>query len=221
MDPLKDFLRLEDFEEVIADVIDIIQKNEDYLCEVDSFIGDGDHGLTLAKGFYSAKEDLGKNKPQTISSFFMVIASAIMRSIGGVCGPIYSSIFLSFAKITKDKEKIDLSDFIGMLEEGLDSVKKRGGASVGDKTLVDAYEPAVIALKNHKEEGFVNALKASSDAAKQGMLSTKGFASKKGKSRPLGDRSIGYQDAGATSFYLMLNSMSESIAKILEKKGSI
>ena len=90
---------------------------------------------------------------------------------------------------------------------------------MGDKTIVDAYEPAVEALKKNEGAGWENALKASSEAAMAGMISTKGFASKKGKSKPLGDRSIGYQDAGATSFYLMLQSMHESISKILKEKG--
>jgi dihydroxyacetone kinase phosphoprotein-dependent L subunit len=219
MDKAKEYLTLEDFASIFADVVDSINKNKEYLCEVDSFIGDGDHGVTLAKGLNSAKGDLDKNPPQTVSALFMTVASAIMRSIGGVCGPIYGSIFLSFAKTAKDKEKIYLSDFIQMLSEGLAAVQKRGGACVGDKTLVDAYAPAVQVLKEHSDKGFIEALETASAAAKEGMLSTKGFASKKGKSKPLGDRSIGYQDAGATSFYLMLNSMRESISKILEEKG--
>ncbi len=219
MDQIKEYLTLEDFESIFADIVDIVNKNKEYLCEVDSFIGDGDHGVTLAKGLNSAKEDLENNTPQSVSALFMTVASAIMRSIGGVCGPIYSSIFLSFAKNAKDKEKIYLPDFIEMLADGLEAVQRRGGACVGDKTIVDAYAPAVQVLKDHGDKGYIIALKTSSEAAKEGMLSTKGFASKKGKSKPLGDRSIGYQDAGATSFYLMLNSMRESISKIFEEKG--
>lgn len=219
MQQKKDHLDQKDFQEIFADMVKTINQNEGYLCEVDSFVGDGDHGVTLAKGFNTAAQDLMKNQPKDLSSFFMSIASSIMRSIGGVCGPIYSSIFLSFAKVSKDKETVSLSDLGAMLEEGLASVKKRGGAQVGDKTLVDAYEPAVAAFKENMSDGFQEALGAAFKAAEKGMLSTKGFASKKGKSRPLGERSIGYQDAGATSLTLLLQSMWESISKIMEKEG--
>jgi dihydroxyacetone kinase-like protein len=217
MSEKRNYLTLKDFRIILADVNMMIQSKKDYISEVDSFVGDGDHGITLAGGFRSAVDDQGQKSASNISSFFLAVGMAIMRSTGGVTGPIYGSIFIGLGKAAASKEKIYLADFLLMMEQALSDVKARGGAKVGDKTLVDALEPAVEALKQaaNNNKDFMSALKAAADAAEAGMLSTKEVISTMGKSKSLGERSRGYLDAGATSFYLIMRQISDSIERIL------
>ena len=213
----REHLTLEDFRVILADVNELIQSRKDYISEVDSFIGDGDHGITIAGGFRAAVDDEGQKNADNISSFLMSVGMAIMRSTGGVTGPIYGSIFLGFAKAATSKDRIYASDFLEMMERALADVKVRGGAKIGDKTLVDAFEPAVEALRKAVEnnQSLISALRLAADAAEMGMLSTKDLISNMGKSKSLGERSKGYVDAGATSFYLIIRQISDSVKKIL------
>jgi dihydroxyacetone kinase phosphoprotein-dependent L subunit len=219
---MRNYLTLEDLRVVLDDVNQMIQSKKDYISEVDSFIGDGDHGITIAGGFRAAIEDEAQKNADNISSFFMAVGMAIMRYSGGVTGPIYGSIFLGFAKVSMLKDRIYPTDFHKMMEQALADVKVRGGAKVGDKTLVDAFEPAVEALRQAVEDDldFISMLKVAADAAEVGMLSTKHLTSNMGKSKSLGERSKGYIDAGATSFYLIIRQISMSAADILSEKGS-
>ncbi|MCL5986403.1 MAG: dihydroxyacetone kinase subunit DhaL [Actinobacteria bacterium] len=218
----KDFLTLADFRIILSDINQMIQSKKDYISEVDSFIGDGDHGITLAGGFRAAIDDEAQRNADSISSFFVSIGMAIMRSTGGVTGPIYGSIFIGLGKAAASKDKIYLSDFVHMMETALGDVKARGGAKVGDKTLIDALGPAVEALRKAANDdlNFIDAMKEASDAAKAGMLSTKDMISNMGKSKSLGERSKGYIDAGATSFYLITRQISDSVNRILDLGGA-
>ena len=222
MNKNKNYLTLEDFRVILADVNEMIQSKKDYISEIDSFIGDGDHGITIAGGFRAALEDEGQKNADNISSFLISVGMAIMRSTGGVTGPIYGSIFIGFGKAASSKDRIYLTDFAQMMEQALADVKARGGAKVGDKTLVDAFEPAVEALKKAVEDdlSLISALRLAADAAEIGMLSTKDLVSNMGKSKSLGERSKGYLDAGATSFYLVIKQLSDSVEKILSKRGA-
>ena len=222
MNKNKNYLTLEDFRVILADVNEMIQSKKDYISEIDSFIGDGDHGITIAGGFRAALEDEGQKNADNISSFLISVGMAIMRSTGGVTGPIYGSIFIGFGKAAASKDRIYLPDFAQMMEQALVDVKARGGAKVGDKTLVDAFEPAVEALKKAVEDdlSLISALRLAADAAEIGMLSTKDLVSNMGKSKSLGERSKGYLDAGATSFYLVIKQLSDSVEKILSKRGA-
>jgi len=219
---MRSYLTFKDFRIILADVNQMIQGKKDYISEVDSFIGDGDHGITIAGGFRSAVDDWGHKNAKDISSFFLAVGMAIMRYSGGVTGPIYGSIFIGFGKAAASKDRIYLPDFAQMMEQALVDVKARGGAKVGDKTLVDAFEPAVEALRQAAKDNldFISAIRAALDAAEAGMLSTKDLISNMGKSKSLGERSKGYIDAGATSFYLIIRQISESIEKILSKRGA-
>ena len=219
---MRSYLTLKDFRIILANVNQMIQGKKDYISEVDSFIGDGDHGITIAGGFRSAVDDQGQKNAKDISSFFLAVGMAIMRYSGGVTGPIYGSIFIGFGKAASSKDRIYLPDFAQMMEQALADVKARGGAKVGDKTLVDAFEPAVEALRQAAKDNldFISALKAAASAANAGMLSTKDLISNMGKSRSLGERSRGYLDAGATSFYLIIKQISDSVTKILSGGGA-
>ena len=202
--------------EVVLSLISEIDKNKAWLSEIDGAIGDGDHGVNMAKGFNMAKEkvdDTGETLSEQLKSLGMILVS----NIGGAMGPIYGTFFMRMAKPIEGKYEIDENDFKSMLESALEGVKKRGQAEVGDKTLVDTLEPATKAFAESVEKGlsFKEALDKMVEAAKKGMESTKNLVAKKGRSSRLGDRSKGTIDAGSASCYIILKTLAESIEKTI------
>ena len=202
--------------DVVLSLISAINENKAWLSEIDGAIGDGDHGVNMAKGFNMAKEkvdDAGETLSEQLKSLGMILIS----SIGGAMGPIYGTFFMRMAKPIEGKYEIDENDFKSMLESALEGVKKRGQAEVGDKTLVDTLEPATKAFAESVEKGlsFKEALDKMVETAKKGMESTKDLVAKKGRSSRLGDRSKGTIDAGAASCYIILKTLAESIEKTL------
>ncbi|MCL5985587.1 MAG: dihydroxyacetone kinase subunit DhaL [Actinobacteria bacterium] len=209
-----DFL---DFKEILLNLNSEIQEKKVYLSEVDSTIGDGDHGTSLAKGFEAGWCEIGNVNPQEISSLLRTFGLSIMRETGGVTGPIFGTMFIEMSKLTSGKKEVTFEEFASMLRKGLDAIKEKGDVKVGDKTLVDALEPAVIALEDSLKIGdnITTALEKCVEAAKNGVEFTKTIPSSKGKSKYLGGRSIGFQDAGATSIYLILANIQKTIEKTL------
>ena len=202
--------------DVVLSLISAINENKAWLSEIDGAIGDGDHGVNMAKGFNMAKEkvdDTGETLSEQLKSLGMILVS----NIGGAMGPIYGTFFMRMAKPIEGKYEIDENDFKSMLESALEGVKKRGQAEVGDKTLVDTLEPATKAFAESVEKGlsFKEALDKMVETAKKGMESTKDLVAKKGRSSRLGDRSKGTIDAGAASCYIILKTLAESIEKTL------
>ena len=202
--------------DVVLSLISAINENKAWLSEIDGAIGDGDHGVNMAKGFNMAKEkvdDVGETLSEQLKSLGMILVS----NIGGAMGPIYGTFFMRMAKPIEGKYEIDENDFKSMLESALEGVKKRGQAEVGDKTLVDTLEPATKAFAESVEKGlsFKEALDKMVETAKKGMESTKDLVAKKGRSSRLGDRSKGTIDAGAASCYIILKTLAESIEKTL------
>jgi len=188
--------------------------NKNFLCELDSMIGDGDHGITVLKGFKNAQKKIKELKPNNISEFFKIIGKTLITSIGGTTGPIFGSFFIEFGNcLIPEKREIDLKDLSIMFSNGLEKLKKIGGASPGDKTVVDTIHPVVKALVEAIRRGYSlkSTLGILEEAARKGSESTKYMIAKKGRARYLGERSIGYQDAGATSMYLIIKAMNDSL----------
>ena len=206
-------LTLNDFIKMIQNINDTIQDNIKYLTELDSTVGDGDHGITIARGFKSVIKKLDENRPQNISGLLKTTGFTLLSSMGGASGPIFGSFFTEMARISINKETIDLDDLYKMFLAVLDNEPNLGGARPGDKTMIDALHPAVESLKESLDKGLTikEALKEASLAADKGAISTKNMVSKKGKSRYLGERSLGYQDVGATSLSLIIKAMYETI----------
>ena len=202
--------------ELIISLIDAINDNKAWLSEIDGAIGDGDHGVNMAKGFNMAKEKMDE-AGDTLSEQLKSLGITLVSNIGGAMGPIYGTFFMRMANPIEGKTEIDENDFKAMLEAALEGVKKRGGADVGDKTLVDALEPAVKAFAESIEKGqsFKKALENMVEAAKRGMESTKDLVARKGRSSRLGERSKGTIDAGSASCYVILKTLAGSIKKYL------
>lgn len=197
---------------VVEAMIKTIQDNADYLSEIDGAIGDGDHGVNMRKGFNLCAKELN-GKELCFTDSLNVLGRVLMMEIGGSVGPLYGQFFRSMAKAGKGQEYITREIFLQMLNDALSGIQKIGGAKVGDKTLVDALVPAIKAYE--EENDFFTALKSMVVAAEKGKDSTKDLIAKLGRSSRLGERSRGYLDAGATSCFLLLKSMSNEITKLL------
>lgn len=200
---------------VIDELVKTITENRAYLSEVDGAIGDGDHGINMSKGFKMAAERM--NGDEDLSQGFRLIGQTLVEEIGGAMGPLYGSVFKAMARAIKDVERVDAESVEKMLTTAYEKIQDLGDAKVGDKTLVDTIDPAVKALQKARQEGksFSEALDAMRQAAEEGKESTKELVAKKGRSARLGERSKGVLDAGATSCWLILDSMAGSMQRLL------
>ena len=210
---MKDILKLGDFIKILKNVNQTIQQNLNYLSELDSTIGDGDHGITIARGFRNAVAKLNKTNSSNIAELLKTTGNTLIYTMGGAAGPIFGSIFIEMARVTVGKDKVDLSILYDMFSSALDKVSMLGGAKPGDKTLIDALYPAVESLKDSVEKkiSIKEALGQMSSAAQKGAISTKDMVATKGKARYLAERSLGYQDAGANTMYLIIKAAYEAI----------
>lgn len=210
-------LNVEDTRNMLLYVADKIIANKSYLTEVDSAIGDGDHGIGMAGGMQKAKKKLLKiENERNAYQVFETAGQAMLMSMGGASGVIFGSLYLAGAKGMEAKDILTAQDIAEMEEKSLIAIQKRGGARLGDKTMVDALSPAVDALKEHAQEGLLEMMKAAEEAARQGVENTKQYIAKYGRAKSLLERAIGYQDAGATSVYLIFQGMREFIEGSLE-----
>lgn len=204
------------FRNILLEVAEKIQKNQDYLCKVDAAIGDGDHGISMAKGFKAVEENISERDFENIAELLNTVAFSLIDKIGGATGPLFATVFMAAGKVTNDKKDVNLELLHQMFKQAVADVCKRGGGKPGDKTMIDALQPAVEGL----EEAFINnlslekALKIAYDKANDGVDETKKMKPRQGKSRYLGERAIGYQDAGATSISLIFEAMVDGIKKL-------
>ncbi|MDV7145574.1 dihydroxyacetone kinase subunit DhaL [Tropicimonas sp. TH_r6] len=201
---------------LVGEIARVIVENRAYLSEIDGKIGDGDHGVNMAKGFGRAAEKLDGS--ESLDAAMSVLSDVLMNEIGGSMGPLYGMMFLGMAEIIEEAEQVDAALFGEMLKNGLDEVKDIGSAEVGDKTLLDAYSPAVDAYKSAIGDGkpMAEALDAMRAAAEAGRDSTVDMVAKVGRASRLGERSRGVLDAGATSCSLILAALAEGVKRRLD-----
>ena len=199
--------------EIINQIADNINKNKLYLTELDAAIGDGDHGLNMDKGFQAVKEKLKDDNGENLGDTFKKIGMTLVSTVGGASGPLYGTAFMKSAAVLNNKSEMDMDDFIEVLKVSLEGIKMRGKAVYGEKTMIDSIEPALNSLIKSKEENIssIEAIKKAVMAAEDGVEYTKTIVATKGRSSYLGERSIGHQDAGATSSYLILKTVYEYI----------
>ncbi|MET0746850.1 MAG: dihydroxyacetone kinase subunit DhaL [Rhizobium sp.] len=194
---------------IVLAIADRIVENRAYLSEIDGKIGDGDHGVNMAKGFGMAAERL-KGEDKTLGQSFEVLGNVLMDEIGGSMGPLYGVMFTEFSEQLDGQDDIDPKIFSAMLHAGLEGIQSIGSAKVGDKTLLDALVPAIEAFDGAIAAGdsFDSALDKLVAAAETGRDSTLNLVAKIGRSARLGDRSLGVLDAGATSCAIILKELS-------------
>jgi dihydroxyacetone kinase phosphoprotein-dependent L subunit len=186
-----------------------IIESKPFLTEIDSAIGDGDHGIGMEVGFKAAIKELNNQEFSTVNGVFTETGKAMIKTMGGASGVIFGTMFLSGFNKHENVEKLNLETLADAFETSLEAIKKRGKAQPGDKTMVDGLTPAVDRLResvsrNHTLlEGLANAV----EGAKEGVEATKGYIGRLGRAKSLGERAIGHQDAGATSVSIIFNSM--------------
>lgn len=202
---------------IIDNMILVIQKNKQYLSDIDGLIGDGDHGINMNKGFTMCREELDKN-PGDLAYSAKTLAKILMMKIGGSMGPLYGKLFRGFAKELDGKEQIGIAGMGAAIEGMLTSIQSISPAKPGDKTLVDTLYPAVEAYKRAVAESqdFRGALEEMKSAAITGRDSTKDMVAKLGRASRLGERSRGVLDAGATSCCLLLESLTDTAKELLK-----
>lgn len=171
-------------------------ENKNYLSELDTVIGDGDHGNNMARGAIALNEALESKNPEDVPSLLKLIGMTLVSKVGGASGPLYGSAFISMAKASQ--ESTDLSV---LLEAGLDGIQKRGKATAGEKTMVDEWIPVVEAVKENK---------LTVDLIEENVQKTKDMKATKGRASYLGDRSIGHIDPGAMSSSYLFKTMIEA-----------
>lgn len=208
-------LSAEDTRNMLLYIADKIIAEKPYLTEIDSAIGDGDHGIGMAGGMQKVKKKLqamkGEQNPYKI---FEAAGQAMLMSMGGASGVIFGSLYLAGAKEMRSKDALTVQDLAVMERKSLAAIQERGGAKAGDKTMVDALEPAVKALEANMENTLLEAARAAEEAARNGMENTKKYTARFGRAKSLLGRAVGHQDAGATSVWLIFQGMREYIEGI-------
>jgi dihydroxyacetone kinase-like protein len=184
----------------------VYAENKQRLTELDSAIGDADHGINMDRGFTAVKAALATNSPADIRSILQTTATVLIRTVGGAAGPLYGTFFLRAGAASPDKTDLEAADIVTMFQAGIEGVQQRGKAAPGDKTMLDALLPALAAMLKSLEDGggIAGLLAQGVAAAETGMLGTIPMQARKGRASYLGERSIGHQDPGATSSWLLL-----------------
>lgn len=196
----------------LREVAERVEQQKAYLTELDSAIGDADHGINMNRGFKAVVEKIESAPPATLADVFKTVGMTLVGKVGGASGPLYGTMFLEMGKAVGDRETLDGPAWADVLRAGIDGVLKRGKAELEDKTMIDALEPAYAALSEAVGNGtaLTEALGESAKAAQRGMEATIPLVAKKGRASYLGERSAGHQDPGATSSHLILEAAYET-----------
>ena len=192
----------------------LIEQNAQYLTELDSAIGDADHGTNMKRGMKAVVESLDSTTPETADALFKQVGMKLVSAVGGASGPLYGTLFLRMGVSLGAVADTSPQDFAAALRAGLDGVVARGKAQLEDKTMVDALTPAIEALEQALAGGspLQEGLDAAVSAAEKGRDSVTPLVARKGRASYLGERSAGHQDPGATSTTLLLQAAADSLA---------
>ena len=199
--------------EIIQKISDRISKEKLFLTELDNAIGDGDHGINMSRGFEAVKRKLADASLNSPSDVFKLVGMTLVSTVGGAAGPLYGTAYMNMAKTLNGHEELSMGDFLAGLESAVEGVKLRGKSTTGEKTMLDAMVPALEAMKSGYADGKETkaVLDEGLSAASKGVEYTKTIVATKGRASYLGERSLGYQDPGATSFTMMLEEVKKAV----------
>jgi len=197
----------------IRAIADAVDANRDHLTALDAAIGDGDHGTNLQRGFTAAIVTLDGGEFAVVGDVLVATGTALISKVGGASGPLYGSAFRAMGRALSHFEAAP-SELAAALGAGLDGIQRLGGAALGDKTMVDAYHPAVDAFRESVSNGgaLADAASRAADAADAGARATIDLQARKGRASYLGPRSLGHQDPGATSTALIFRALADVLA---------
>jgi phosphoenolpyruvate---glycerone phosphotransferase subunit DhaL len=189
----------------MAEITTSVDDQKDYLTQLDAAIGDADHGVNMQRGFTAVMAKLDQTELAGPGDVFTTVGATLISSVGGASGPLYGTAFRQAGKAVGLAPTIEAADLVTALRAALEGVQKLGAAIEGDKTMVDAFAPAVSAMANEVASGgpLAAAIKAAALAAEDGMRATIPLQARKGRASYLGPRSVGHQDPGATSTALI------------------
>lgn len=189
----------------------VLQENREYLTQLDAAIGDADHGTNMDRGFQAVIAKIATMTDADISALLKAVGTTLVSTVGGASGPLYGTAFLRAGMATVGKQELSESDVVSMLTAFVEGIKTRGKAQLGEKTMLDALLPALDAANQAANDGvdLVQLLRLSSEAAQKGAQNTIPLLATKGRASYLGERSIGHQDPGATSSWLLLKTLAD------------
>jgi dihydroxyacetone kinase-like protein len=189
-----------------------IAENKDYLTELDSAIGDADHGTNMNRGMSAVMEKIDGAAGEDVGGLLKTVGMTLVSKVGGAGGPLYGTLFMQMGAATAGKSALSLEDWAKAVDAGLKGVQARGKAEPGDKTMIDALTPAAEALAKAVAEdaSLDDALGSATRAAEDGMKATIPLVARKGRASYLGERSAGHQDPGATSSFLLIKTAGET-----------
>jgi dihydroxyacetone kinase-like protein len=191
----------------------LVREQRDYLTQLDAAIGDADHGINMDRGMSAARtkaEGMVEEAPGTILD---AVGTTLMFSVGGAAGPLYGTGFRGLGKSLGEQRRFGPEDLLLALRAGLEAIQALGAATEGDKTIVDAYAPALAAFELHLRAGdhLTAVASGAREAAEEGMRSTIPMQARKGRASYLGPRSVGHQDPGATSTALVFTALERAV----------
>jgi phosphoenolpyruvate---glycerone phosphotransferase subunit DhaL len=191
-----------------------VSDNKEYLTQLDSAIGDADHGTNIDRGMTAALGKVDGLEGEDIGGLLKTVGMTLVSTVGGAAGPLYGTLFLQMGMATAGKSELEPADWAAALEAAVNGVQMRGKAEPGDKTMIDALIPARDSFTSALAEGvsFEEALRRSAEAAEEGMRATIPLVARKGRASYLGERSAGHQDPGATSTHLLLETAAETLS---------
>ncbi|MSS19390.1 dihydroxyacetone kinase subunit DhaL [Pseudoramibacter porci] len=197
------------FIQVIEDLIPWIEDRKEYFTDLDSAIGDGDHGINLSIGFREVASHLDEWKADNVAGLYKNVGKALLDKVGGSAGPLYGSFFMKFGVPVKKKgpdEGVTGDEFVEMMDKAISIIQKRGKSTTGEKTMNDTLMPALDALKAAHAAGddIKTAMGKAVEAGKAGLESTRDMIATKGRAMRLGERAVGHLDPGAASTAEML-----------------
>ena len=214
---------LDDLDLVLKTMAKTIVDNADYFAQLDSIVGDGDFGYSLRNGWEVVQSDYDEFDHSSAGAILKKVGLTLVGKVGGVSGPIWGTAFLRAGVAAGDKTELQPEDAIAMLRAAITGIMARGGASLGEKTLLDALVPATDSLEAavgdpaFQGDHGVAAIQRAADVAVTAAENTKGMLAMRGRAAYTGERSIGSVDAGATAIGVILQAIS---AKWREKHGS-
>jgi phosphoenolpyruvate---glycerone phosphotransferase subunit DhaL len=202
--------------EAVRRLADAINRNRDYLSQIDGATGDGDHGVNMSTGFTNFAKSIEGEEP-TLKDALDKLGTTLLEVTGGSLGPLYGSMFLEMAEVVADQETVSAAQFSAMLQAALRGIQSVSEAKQGDKTLLDTLIPATESFDRARSSGksFAESLDALREAAEQGKDSTQDMVARIGRASRLGERSRGSLDAGATSCCILLQSFAASFQEFL------
>ncbi|HVF07927.1 MAG TPA: dihydroxyacetone kinase subunit DhaL [Actinomycetota bacterium] len=192
---------------------DDITANREFLTQLDAAIGDADHGINMDRGFSAAVTDLDATGDLPAGELLIRVGGTLIYRVGGAAGPLFGTCLRRAGESLGEAETFDAEDLLAALRAGLEGIQKLGAAGEGDKTIVDAYAPGLVALERDLRAGgdIVSASREAARAARDGMRATVPMQARKGRASYLGSRSVGHQDPGATSTAYLFGALARAL----------